>query len=503
MTTPLPRRRVFTPGPGFWVWLVLAAAAVVISQALRSTVSAMLLWFVLLFLPAALIYVFVGYFGLRVYVNADKTRAEKGSTLSYDVNVINPTPLCFPIVEAAVSVPQPDGVRCTAQRLVLCLFPFGNYELRHDVTFRYRGMYDIGVDCIYVTDMFHMFRIRRDEELFHTVLVFPRRLAMEKDADAAVSDDVPSAVIRPVREQSASEVGNVREYRAGDLIRSIHWKLSAKSEDFLVKEYFSDRDRSVYILCDYSGAQQPAVTETEPVKTEDKPEKEKKRMLSPDGQRLRGKEARAAKKAEREARRRARALGTLAASPDNADDSDGRFVTPAFRSEIDEYCADGIAEIAASAVVRELLAGNTCKLVWYDVRREDAPLRLVELSDLADLDAVWDDFVTTPAADSEHGVALLASRIEESMNVTVRVCTARLDDGTLDAVAAIPASLGGAGSGCHAEVLLFNPEEKYDSIYARRHFVSSCREKLREGGVAVREVHEVHASDGRGSFSFR
>ena len=504
MTAPLRRRAAFAPGPGFWVWLTLAALAVVASQALRSTVSAMILWFVLLVLPAALIYAVVGYLAMRVDVAAERTRTEKGVPLGYSVNVINPTPLCFPIVEAAVSVPQPDGVRCVPQRLVLCLFPFGNYRLRHEVTFRYRGMYEIGVDCLYVTDIFHIFRIRRTVELFHTVLVFPRRLAMEPEKDDAVSDDAPSASIRPVRTESASEIGNVREYRPGDLVRSIHWKLSSKADDFLVKECFADRDRSTYILCDYSGAPRREAPAPAPAEPTAAPEPDgKKRRLRPDGQRLRGKEARIAKKAAREARRREKILGTAPEMPAGREAADGQTVTPSFRTEIDEYCADGIAEIAAAAVVRELLSGNTCKLVWYDERRESSPLCVAELTDVADLDAVWDAFVTTPACGSDFGLPLLSREITESMNVTVRICTARLDDGTLAAAEEIPASLGGAGAGCREEVLLFNPEEKYDSAAARRRFVASCRQRLGEGGITLREVREMHPAAGSGTFVFR
>ena len=87
--------------------------------------------------------------------------------------------------------------------------------------------------------------------------------------------------------------------------------------------------------------------------------------------------------------------------------------------------------------------------------------------------------------------------------MTVRICTARLDDETLAAAEDIPASLGGAGAGCREEILLFNPEEKYDSPAARRRFVAACRERLSAGGVTLREVREMHPAAGSGTFVFR
>ena len=47
---------------------------------------------------------------------------------------------------------------------------------------------------------------------------------------------------------------------------------------------------------------------------------------------------------------------------------------------------------------------------------------------------------------------------------------------------------GGAGSGCLAEVLLFNPEDRYESIALRREYVAMSRIQLAKDGVDLTEL---------------
>lgn len=56
-------------------------------------------------------------------------------------------------------------------------------------------------------------------------------------------------------EQNPPEISDIREYRAGDRIRSIHWKLSAKRDELMVYEFISEQPPSVVIFLEPSGEQ--------------------------------------------------------------------------------------------------------------------------------------------------------------------------------------------------------------------------------------------------------
>ena len=51
----------------------------------------------------------------------------------------------------------------------------------------------------------------------------------------------------PVPTQHFSEQYEIRQYRPGDTMRTVHWKLSAKTDDLLVREAMDAADRSVTI----------------------------------------------------------------------------------------------------------------------------------------------------------------------------------------------------------------------------------------------------------------
>lgn len=52
-------------------------------------------------------------------------------------------------------------------------------------------------------------------------------------------------------EKEASEIWQIREYRPGDRLRSIHWKLSAKEEELMVSERTTEAGCPVLLFLDY------------------------------------------------------------------------------------------------------------------------------------------------------------------------------------------------------------------------------------------------------------
>lgn len=499
MGESLRRRARFIPGTGFYVWLALMAIAVVMTQALRSPVSHMLFWFVAILLPISVVYLLIGFFAIQVYVSANQTQTEKEKPLEYEVSIINSSPLCFPTLETVISVPRQDGVRCGAQRLILFLMPLGSYEIRHETTFRFRGTYEIGMDCLYISDLFRMFRLRRDIDLYHTVLVYPRKLPLDDRTTLSVSE-VPSSSTHRLRGDDPGEIGNLREYRPGDGLKSVHWKLSSKAQDLLIKEYETDLHRRVYVLCDFAARKE----EGTPVLIEEPPRKKKKKQrrvkIHREG------EARetlfSAALASIRLKRRKKWLGEETKTSRAAEGQRMSSVRlrAAYEGEINERNADGVAEITVSVILDELRRGNICTLLWYDARAEE-PIRSFEIASGADLEAIWPSFTTTPWCAPENDISRLTVGITDSLNVTVRVVSAALDPVTLTAMESIPAMLGGACAGSVTEFFLFDPSFCYEPAEARQEEIIRAGERLMQNGVRMKIVKEMVHADGQVSFA--
>lgn len=544
------------------LYALLLVFALIFTQALRATASAVLFWFLVLLPILSVLYVLVGKALIRIYVSSDITKVEKLQPVNYELRIINASPFAYPFIEAVVSVPQPDGVRCTEQSLTMSLPPMGSYNVEHETSFRYRGTYEIGVRCLYISDFLGLFSIRLDVDIYQNVMVFPRKLGMDMKM-ATSATDIPNDAAKLVFSTEKAEISNIREYVPGDSLKSIHWKLSSKAVDgtLMVKDFNTNTSQSVYMLCDFSRAIPPEVFEDEESRAaREKAEREAARKPKDKHVKLKtAKPDKAAKKAEaaaKKAAKRARA-GMSAGGVDTAAMIDdmidaaaaskaaeaarakkerkplfgrkkkdepvldpetaaamaeenerkraaaetqaalaiGGIVKPQYAPDMDEFCADGVVEMSIAAVLNELRNGNDVTMIWAD-RRQEGGIAAVQLTCPEDFDAVYPVFATTPPCSEKQNVTSLLPLITESLNVTIRICTSNLDPLSLNKYAAIPGLFGGAGTGCVAEVLLFNPEERYEDVKIRREYVEMSRIRLAQEGVDLTELVAVRDESG-------
>ncbi|MBR4205361.1 MAG: DUF58 domain-containing protein [Clostridia bacterium] len=541
------------------IYLLVLIFALIFTQALRATASAVLFWFLALLPVVSLIYVLIGKALIRIYVSSDITKVEKMQPVNYELRIINASPFAYPFIETVVSVPQPDGVRCTEQSLTMSLPPLGSYIVNHETTFRYRGTYEIGVRCLYISDFLGLVSIRLDVDIYQNVLVFPRKLGMDIKPTTSATD-IPNDAPKVVFSTEKAEIGNIREYIPGDSLKSIHWKLSSKAVDgsLMVKEFNTNTSQSVYFLCDFSRAIPPEVFEDENTRAaREKAEREAAKKTKDRRVKLKAakpdKETRKADAAQKKAAKRAKAgmnasgVSTAAMIDDLIDGAAGAksprkekkekkslfkkksapavdpetaaanaleaerkkreaqtqsalaiggIIKPEYAPDMDEFCADGVVEMSIGAVLNELRHGNEVTLLWTD-RRQDGGVAAVQLTCPEDFDAIYPVFATTPPCSEKENVTSLLPLINESLNVTLRICTSNLDPLSLNQYAAIPGLFGGAGTGCVAEVMLFNPEERYEDVKIRREYVEMSRIRLSQDGVDLTELVAVKDENGR------
>ena len=173
----------------------------------------------------------------------------------------------------------------------------------------------------------------------------------------------------------------------------------------------------------------------------------------------------------------------------------GSPVKREYVDDMPEYCADGVAETAIAAVLQELESGNKCTLVWYD-SRESSGVCAEELTSPEDFEAVYTRFSTAPVCGADKDVTNLTLLVQESLNVTLRIVTSNLNPAALNRYSMVPSLFGGAGTGCVTEVVLFNPETRYESVSARREYVAACKSRLAHEGVLLSELRQEIAEDG-------
>lgn len=227
----------------FWIFALL------FTQALRSTLSSVLFVFAMLLPPLLFLYTLSCFLFVCESNTIDAETVEKESPLPYEIMLANNGFLAYPFIDADIRFPSPDGVSCDISRVSCALAPMGVYRIRGNAVFHYRGSYEIGVCDLYVYDILKIFRIRMRFDNLRPVFVMPRRTVMDIDGSSAASE-INTTEVRNLRGFDRTELTEIKGYHMGDSLRDIHWKLSSKTQDLMVKHYGMNACRSLCFLPD-------------------------------------------------------------------------------------------------------------------------------------------------------------------------------------------------------------------------------------------------------------
>ncbi|MBQ3506929.1 MAG: DUF58 domain-containing protein [Clostridia bacterium] len=514
---------VFTVTHRFSSYIVLFIVALVFTQALLSKVSNIFFWFVFLLPIVLLAYVLLAKHALSVSMISDSVTTEKNTPYTYEFRIDNHSPLALPFIDAQVSIPQSNAVRCTERTVRLSMAPMTHYHMKNTVSFRFRGTYDIGVKCFYIYDFFRLFRVRVDVESLTTVYVLPRRLTLDETSAHSVSDDTARTVRSPLVVDKL-EVSDIRDYRNGDSLKSIHWKLSSKSETFIVKDYNTGTSNQTVVFCDMAPhfPDEPPKKKTatagegEPVDLKSLPRAERKAARKARKEKAKA-DANLRKKNRRikeykdthaisdealQARLDQRAavaekLNTQSRDPDaiNAAVNAAAEAAPVeavdvhelaksvFYEDMNEYLADGVVELTIATVLAELRRGHEVLLLWFD-RRSDTGVFAYSLRGADEFETIYHLFATAPLCAPDQKVTSLTAMISDIQSAKQMFVVSTMDAAMLTDLCGLP-GVSDAGSFGSAEVVLYNPEERFRYPRDRAGYLEGCREQLAASGLSL------------------
>ncbi|MBQ7337487.1 MAG: DUF58 domain-containing protein [Clostridia bacterium] len=526
------RRFALTRG-ALW-YAVLLVVSLLFTQILRSRASSIFFWFVLLMLPALLIYTLIARHALQASMNTDSKEIEKLRPCEYEFHMTNSSPLAFPFVDAILSLPREDAVRTEEKVVRLSMAPMSTYRVNNTVKFRFRGTYRVGVSCFYVYDFFRLFRIRVDVDCYEDIYVMPRKRDGQGSEAVAIADITTQTTKSPYTYERL-EISDIRDYRLGDSLKSVHWKLSSKSEELIVRDYSSGVSNRAVIFCDMA-----AHFPTKPPVSSEKAEEQAPVLMASDEERRRSRRRKNAaaptenrvgdadmktvetddptvraiadeeimKKSNR--RLRVAASGKkkkkdaldLGEDRNDADvpasSSQGRgcdlLAEDRFYEDMNEYCADGVIELTVSSVLRELRNGNRCYLVWFDSRVEGGVLAF-DLSTENDFDSIFHLFATAPLCRPEQKVDRLRTMLADTQSIKQIFVIPAPDEATVTEFSDMGDLTDGSSQGA-VELLCYEPEERFADVGERRRFMENCRALLGANGIRLSVSRGLdHAAD--------
>lgn len=233
-----------------FAYAAVLVICVAFSVLYKSRISAVLLFAVLGYIPLALISCVVSLFCVKAAFADKRGVFRKNTPFDIRINVVNRTPFACAPVEIVCELADREIGTFGEKRVYVSLPPFGRCRVAVSCLHKYRGCYTARLTHIAVYDPLRIIRLSRRLDESMTQIFLPRRIPAGDVASntAGESSAAPSRLLSGEKE----DFSHVRDYHFGDIIQLVHWKLTAKTDEVMIKQYDEMTDRRALILCDYN-----------------------------------------------------------------------------------------------------------------------------------------------------------------------------------------------------------------------------------------------------------
>ena len=207
-----------------------------------------LLFYVLLaMLLLGLISVLWTLFTLKIDMKGVRARVNRGDTLMTVFTVRHASLLPVASVRILVNVPSSYA---PTQEISVSTPPFAQRSFRHMIQCPHRGVYEAGVTKISARDVFGLFTISRKPDMKLIRMEVLPKLSSAEEMKLKSVDMGPEFLAR-ASEDTASP-SDVRAWQDGDSLKKVHWKLSMRRREIMVRTYEESARPDTLIIPDLS-----------------------------------------------------------------------------------------------------------------------------------------------------------------------------------------------------------------------------------------------------------
>lgn len=240
-------------------YLIIIAVDVAIMLLFHSYLNFLLLIGLLLFPIYSIYSVYKVRSAFRLKLMVPLEPMTKGNEFLLRIVVHNPT--WFPLLNATVMLEVENTFHSeTGQHsLNLPIRARKDTEIQYPIVMDYSGRFLVNTRQIRFVDLLGICELKVDLNESAECLILPSGVLRNQEAGHIYINGVTEAMESKEKGYDFSEVSGIREYIPGDKLQNIHWKLSVKKDELMVKERVSVSAMQLHVLVELANDEQMRV----------------------------------------------------------------------------------------------------------------------------------------------------------------------------------------------------------------------------------------------------
>lgn len=229
-------------------YLFIIAVDVAIMWLFQSYLNFLLLIGLIIFLIYSIYGVYKVKDSFQLQLMAPIEPMEKGSEFLLRIVLHNPT--SFPLLNATIKLEventfyREDGEHF----LNVPIRARKDTEIQYPIVMDYSGRLCVNAKYIRLVDLLGICELKVDLQESVECLVLPTGELRNQEAGLIYIHGVTEAMESKEKGYDFSDVSGIREYIPGDKLQNIHWKLSVKKDELMVKERVSVSAMQMHVL---------------------------------------------------------------------------------------------------------------------------------------------------------------------------------------------------------------------------------------------------------------
>lgn len=234
-----------------WILYLVVFITCFIFVFLYKDVLALLLFISVVSLPIILFFIhLISFFACKVEIDFESGVVFKPSPIVLKFKVKNRSPFSISRILVKLECENKFLGDFSSCEIPLTATAFKTNSFNCQIESDFIGVYNVKVVKIRIFDLMGLFNFRKKSSFETKFTLLPKAIDFDfknKNKFSKLKENYSS--ILPMSKGSENEMIGLRDYKQGDSLSRVHWKLSSKKDELIVREFasFSAKDTFVYI----------------------------------------------------------------------------------------------------------------------------------------------------------------------------------------------------------------------------------------------------------------